>query len=261
MSMLVRVFVLLAVLIAAAIPASARPRLLTVPWQEREGEWAGTWSPNDPNAGDGQYRAVWRKGAQTVSAGLIISLGPFSLSGMDVHVSRQTDRGGHCDYTGRLSLDPRAGNVPRLWRANGTYLCNGSGILPWSASIDIGPDPLQGDGETTSIGIGPPRDSRLDKVWHEQEGVWFGTWTPRNPGQFDGAYEALWHRRGERASAFLQISITADATGVPVAHVQRTEGRGSCAYTGFFNGARTVRGTYTCTWVRGQLVWSATIDP
>lgn len=238
---------------AAASAADASSIFLTVTWYEREGDWAGVWSPNNQLEGNGQYRALWRKGSEETAADLTITLiGPASVAGQDVQIVRQS-RSGRCDYAGRLVpvSDPTVD--PRHWRAFGTFTCSRGPLLRWSARIDL-PPPLSAD-DSGAILLDAP-DDRLSKRWQEREGDWVGIWIPRNASHPDGEYHARWHKgNNEWESAFLKISINHNAVTVV-----RTGPRGQCTYTGTFSDRRTVAGWYRCAWDHRRNTWSATVE-
>ena len=221
---------------------------LTVTWDEQEDGWTGVWSPADPRARDGRYRALWRKGPEAMGADLVITIvgEDFSLSGHDIQVVRSS-RNQRCYYTGRLT--PVSTANPRHWQITGTYSCNRGPALSWSARLEELP-------EFVLIGRRPDgaADERLTKRWREREGEWTGDWVPRDPARANGDYEARWRKGNEQELAFLKITIAANRVTVV-----RTGPRGRCTYWGDFSGARTVAGRYTCPWARTQ-PWSATVD-
>src|SRR5262249_52161077 len=102
---------------------------------------------------------------------------------------------------------------------------------------------------------GGQHDARLNAVWAEHEGEWYGTWTPTNVS-VGAVYNAEWRKRGsnERPSARLSIQINGSAVTV-----HRQQPNGTCTYTGTVQG-QEVTGTYQCSWAAGQtLSWSAEI--
>ncbi len=236
----------------AAAPVADASAFLTVIWHEREGDWTGVWSPNNPRAGDGQYRALWRKGSEETSADLVIALsGPPSLSGQDVQIIR-TSRHGRCDYTGRLTRTSNPIAYPLRWQVIGTYVCARGPVLQWSAWLDVASPSTSDD----RIILPDGADQRLTKRWREQEGDWIGNWVPRDASRPNGEYNARWHKgNNEWESAFLKITINGT-----VVTVVRTGPKGRCNYTGEFSDNRTAAGQYSCAWDRQRRNWSAIVD-
>ncbi len=241
-------------------PALAGSPFLAVTWNEREGDWVGVWSPKDAATSDGQYSALWRKGSDLVAADLTITLEVAGAALINVQIVRADAGGRRCAYSGWLQ--PETPGAARYWRVAGVYSCAGGPRLNWSARLDVGASVRNENDRATVAPDAAPPDPRLAKRWREQEGDWSGNWVPRSPSQRDGMYDARWHKgNNEWVSAFLQISVAADGRTVQIV---RTAPEGSCRYAGMFASAeaRTVSGTYSCSWdrPRRRLPWSATVD-
>ncbi len=110
--------------------AANDPRL-SAPWFEREGAWAGRWTPTGVS---GQYNAHFFRSnsRETDDATLTITItdNPLTHARNRVTVIRTEPRG-TCTYDGWTT-----GNG---WRAFGRYECSwGGGNLSWSATIGEG---------------------------------------------------------------------------------------------------------------------------
>jgi len=123
--------------------------------------------------------------------------------------------------------------------------------MPWSATFGA---PTPAPDQFTSV----DESNRLfEFTWLEREGAWSGVWIPHTPGNLDGLYEGRWSQPGSPVT-IAQLAIRIQGNDVIV---RRTQPQGSCNYQGVLApDRRTVSGTYTCAWGRGQLPWSAEIQ-
>lgn len=221
--------VLLAALVGLSVATPAAADDLGRVWRESEVGWDGTWTRR---GNSNVFDAVWTKAGERETAMLTIS-----IRGSEVSVLRDNGRNRTCRYDGRLH-----GNT-----VQGSYRCDGSGRLEWSATIHQEDD------------FGPGRrfsraDDDLGRIWDEEESGWQGVWMRRGRSNI---FDASWTHPGERPeSAVLTILVRGQDV-----RILRDQGRrGTCSYSGTMDRRREVRGTYSCSWGGGTLNWRARIS-
>jgi hypothetical protein len=213
-------------------------------WYETEGAWHGTWTPMRPAARDGAFNASWTTAHESASATLQIQ-----IAGGLVLITRTEINGQHCHYRGTFNA---AGNV-----VTGTYTCDWARqAMPWRAMMGV-------------TGVAPNTDERPSfhniaayyaLPWSETEGDWRGTWTPHDPDNVLGRFDAHWAHERESARADLQITVE---EGTGHVRVQRTDPDGrTCTYVGQIGGDfLSIAGHYRCSdQPRTALPWSAHVQ-
>jgi hypothetical protein len=102
---------------------------LAFPWNEREGNWHGRWTPHTAGVADGHYDAHFAMMTESANADLMITI--EEGTGV-VHVRRTDPDGRICNYTGQIGAD--------VLSISGHYRCGTDRtLLTWSAYL-VRPD-------------------------------------------------------------------------------------------------------------------------